>query len=530
MGDDRICPACGATMPEGGPTGGLCPRCLIKQGLASQSPTQTGGHGSGRFVPPDPAELAEKFPQLEILELIGHGGMGAVYKARQPKLDRLVALKILAPDRVRDAAFAERFTREARALARLSHQHIVGIHDFGEAEGLYYFVMEYVDGANVREIMQAGRLSPQEALALVPQICDALQFAHDGGVVHRDIKPENILLDRAGRVKIADFGLAKLLEPGRADGVSLTVSGAVMGTPAYMAPEQIEHPLEVDHRADIYAVGVVFYEMLTGELPLGRFDPPSRKVRMDVRLDEVVLRALAKEPGRRYQLASDVVADLEELGRSETPVDSAAAAAAAVGPSRPGDGQRTTTTAGGPAEPGTRTIHVTRPAGVSWIAAYSLFMGGFLVLATLLVAWGMVAESVGALGLLRSGASAGGAVHVVGPRAVTLHHLTIMSGASFLMVLALWHAIAGFGALRLRNWARFNLIILAVLELPACLLIVLSGILFPSALVSVASVAILIYLFTPAIARIFQLGLGPATLPVAEADAIERAIGTRRWS
>jgi tRNA A-37 threonylcarbamoyl transferase component Bud32/uncharacterized membrane protein (DUF2068 family) len=493
---------------------------LIKQGMASQSPTQTGGHGSGRFVPPDPAELTEKFPQLEILELIGHGGMGAVYKARQPKLDRLVALKILAPDRVRDAAFAERFTREARALARLSHQHIVGIHDFGEAAGLYYFVMEYVDGANVREVMQAGRLSPEEALALVPQICEALQFAHDGGVVHRDIKPENILLDRTGRVKIADFGLAKLLEPGRADGVSLTVSGDVMGTPAYMAPEQIEHPLEVDHRADIYAVGVVFYEMLTGELPLGRFDPPSRKVRMDVRLDEVVLRALAKEPGRRYQLASDVVADLEDLGRIEAPADSVAASAAAAGPSRPGDGR---------AEAGTRTIHVTRPAGVSWLAAYSFFMGGVLLLTTLVVAWGMAAESLGALELMRSDASTSGSVHVVGPRAATLHHLTIMTAASFLVVLAVWHAIAGFGALRLRNWARFNLIVLAVLELPACLLIVLSGILFPSALVSAASVAILVYLFTPAIARIFQLGLGPATLPVAEADALERAIGTRRW-
>jgi serine/threonine protein kinase len=127
--------------------------------------------------------------------------------------------------------------------------------------------------------MRTGHLSAADALGLVPQLCDALQFAHDAGVVHRDIKPENILLDHAGNVKIADFGLAKLIAPNRAEGVSLTNSGAVMGTPAYMAPEQIEHPLAVDHRADIYAVGVVFYELLTGELPLGRFAPPRARWR-----------------------------------------------------------------------------------------------------------------------------------------------------------------------------------------------------------------------------------------------------------
>ena len=143
--------------------------------------------------------------------------MGSVYKARQPRLDRTVALKILAPRLVQDPAFAERFSREARTLAKLSHPHIVAIHDFGEADGFYYFVMEYVDGAALREVMRASRLSAADALGLVPQLCDALQFAHDAGVVHRDIKPENILLDRDGNVKIADFGLAKLIAPGRAD-------------------------------------------------------------------------------------------------------------------------------------------------------------------------------------------------------------------------------------------------------------------------------------------------------------------------
>jgi serine/threonine protein kinase len=175
--------------------------------------------------------------------------------------------------------------------------------------------MEFIDGANLRELTQTGRLSPAEALAIVPQICDALQYAHDQGIVHRDIKPENILIDRQGRVKIADFGLAKLLDDTSAS-VELTRSHMVMGTPRYMSPEQIETPLDVDHRADIYSLGVVFYELLTGELPMGRFAAPSEKVQIDVRLDEVVLRTLEKEPERRYQQASEVKTDMESIART----------------------------------------------------------------------------------------------------------------------------------------------------------------------------------------------------------------------
>jgi tRNA A-37 threonylcarbamoyl transferase component Bud32 len=249
---------------------------------------------------------------LEILELLGQGGMGAVYKARQPKLDRMVAVKILPPEWGKDPAFSERFAREARALARLTHPHIVAVHDFGESDGLFYLVMEYVDGANLRHLLQEGRMKPAEALAVIPQICEALQYAHEEGVVHRDIKPENILLDSKGRVKIADFGLAKLLNRPRA-AFTLTGSQQVMGTLDYMAPEQRLRPQEVDHRADIYSLGVVFYEMLTGELPLGRFEPPSHKVRVDARLDEIVFRALEREPGRRYQRASHVKMDVESL-------------------------------------------------------------------------------------------------------------------------------------------------------------------------------------------------------------------------
>ena len=165
-----------------------------------------------RFVPPKPEELAPLFPQLEILEFIGQGGMGAVYRARQKQLGRMVALKILPPEVAGGAGFAERFAREARALASLSHPNIVTLYEFGQADGLYFFLMELVDGVNLQELLRAGRIAPREALAIVPQICDALQFAHDLGIVHRDIKPGNILLNRRGQVKIADFGIAKMLE------------------------------------------------------------------------------------------------------------------------------------------------------------------------------------------------------------------------------------------------------------------------------------------------------------------------------
>jgi len=301
---------------------GLCPECLIKAGFPTGAETDTGSAMRPGFVPPSLQELAGFFPQLEILELIGKGGMGAVYKVRQRQLNRVAALKILPPGIGGEPAFAERFTREAQALAQLNHPGIVTLYEFGETNGLYYFLMEFVDGVSLRQLLQTSRVSTREALAIVPQICDALQFAHDQGVVHRDIKPENILLDRRGRVKVADFGLAKLVGAGRelqpAGGTTtgspaLTESGRIVGTPNYMAPEQLEHPSEVDHRADIYALGVVFYQMLTGELPGKRIEPPSRKVLIDVRLDEVVLRALERRPGLRYQQVSEVKTDVETI-------------------------------------------------------------------------------------------------------------------------------------------------------------------------------------------------------------------------
>ena len=317
-GGSGVCPKCG-TPKAADAAEGLCPKCLMSVGLG----TQPDAGAEGKAPPPSPESLAAQFPQLEILEVIGQGGMGVVYRAKQRKLDRVVALKILTPGAAKDPAFAERFHREARALARLNHPNILTVYDFGEADGLFYLVMEYVDGADLRHVLQQGRLSPAEALRIVPVVCDALQYAHASGVVHRDIKPGNILLDREGRVKIADFGIAKLAGTSTAD-VTLTQSKQSMGTPHYMAPEQVESPQTVDHRADIYSLGVVFYEMLTGELPLGRFAPPSRRVQVDVRVDEVVLRALEKEPARRYQQAGDVKTEVERI--QNAPVRRAAGA------------------------------------------------------------------------------------------------------------------------------------------------------------------------------------------------------------
>ncbi len=320
MADENTCPHCGKPVP---PTalGGICPECMLKAGLAAQTegPGGTGPHGTKVLHPPPaPAEIAALFPQLEIVECLGRGGMGVVYKARQPRLNRLVALKILAREKEQDTQFAERFTREAQALARLNHPNIVTVYDFGETAGHCYLVMEFVDGLNLRQLLQTGKIPPEQALTIVPKICEALQYAHNEGIVHRDIKPENILLDISGRVKIADFGIAKMMgdEAGRQ---TLTGAKDAVGTPHYMAPEQIEKPHTVDHRADIYSLGVVFYEMLTGELPLGKFAPPSQKVQVDVRLDEVVLHALEKEPSRRYQQVSQVKTDVETIASTSAP-------------------------------------------------------------------------------------------------------------------------------------------------------------------------------------------------------------------
>ncbi len=311
-----LCPRCQSPIQLDA-LGGLCPKCLMQP--AVDQPSVGGQETLSRykaFRAPTPEELNDVIQDLQVYELLGQGGMGAVYLARQIKLDRKVALKILAPSLSADPGFRERFTREARTLAHLQHPNIITIYEIGEVSGelgdYCYLVMELIDGVNMRDALVSGGITPKQALQIVPKICDALQYAHDQGVVHRDIKPENILIGLNHEVKIADFGLAKMLDESHQN-FTLTATQQVLGTRNYMAPEQIEKPLTVDHRADIYSLGVVFYELLTGELPLGRFSLPSEISSVNHDMDELILKTLEKEPKRRYQSASDVRSAVEAI-------------------------------------------------------------------------------------------------------------------------------------------------------------------------------------------------------------------------
>ena len=267
----------------------------------------------------DPAEIEALLPQFEIHDLLGQGGMGAVFRARHKQKRRWVALKVLFPRREGERAFAERFAREARALESLNHANIVALHEFGEVQGRLYLAMEYVDGRTLRDLLRTGQLAPATTFDIVRQLCDALEAAHAQGFVHRDLKPENVLLNNLGNVKLADFGLAKLRS---LDAPARTLTGEMetMGTPHYMAPEQIENPRSVDQRADIFSLGVLFYELLTGELPLGRFLPPSKLSAVDERIDDLILRALDKNPARRQSSAVQFRADLEHILGTPPPV------------------------------------------------------------------------------------------------------------------------------------------------------------------------------------------------------------------
>lgn len=300
------CPSCGTLLDQNTDrlSLGLCPRCLLAESL------QTTQGAPTPLPPPSLEEVATAFPDLEVIELIGKGGMGAVYKARQKSLDRFVALKLLPLSLAADPEFADRFQGEAKALATLNHPNIVTVHDFGKQGDFYFLLMEFVDGPNLRHLIRDQKLSPQEALAIVPPLCDALEFAHQQNIVHRDIKPENLLLDTKGRVKVADFGIARILGQSSPD----LESDKAAGTPAYMAPEQKNSPHTVDTRADIYSLGVVIYEMLTGERPTSDLTPPSGKnATLDVRLDEVVLRALNSNPDLRWQSADALNTQLQTI-------------------------------------------------------------------------------------------------------------------------------------------------------------------------------------------------------------------------
>lgn len=285
------------------------------------------------WQPPAPEELALLMPRYSITRLIGRGGMGAVYQGVQLSLDREVAIKLLPPELGAEPEFEARFKREAMALARLNHPNIVQIHDYGQTSGgHHYIVMEYVDGSDLHQVIRSGGLDVTGALNAVGQICGALDYAHGEGFVHRDIKPANIFINRKGLLKIGDFGLAKLMGAGSSGGNGaehLTRSDVVMGTLHYIAPEQLGGNDAIDHRADIFSLGVMFYEMLTGTVPRGAFRPPSERVgALDVRIDGVVFKAMEEDPDDRYQSAADLGAEVERIrshvatpSPSENPAD-----------------------------------------------------------------------------------------------------------------------------------------------------------------------------------------------------------------
>ncbi len=264
---------------------------------------------------PSVEELQAKLPQYEVLEILGCGGMGAVYKARQKSLKRLVAIKILPLGMADDEfQFVERFQNEAQTMAQMNHPAIVNVYDFGEtADGLLYYVMEFVDGTDVQKMIQAsGRLRSEHALSITAHVCDAIAYAHKRGVIHRDIKPANILIDQEGHIKVADFGLAKMHDPAEISG--LTKTNMAMGTPDYVAPEVLVTGMVADHRADLYAVGVMLYQMLTGEVPRGMFKLPSQKgIGADPRFDEIICKAMEQDREDRYQSATEVRLALDAI-------------------------------------------------------------------------------------------------------------------------------------------------------------------------------------------------------------------------
>jgi serine/threonine protein kinase len=257
---------------------------------------------------------------------LGYGGMGTVYRGTQLSLEREVAIKVLSSQLAGDEQFIRRFRREAATLATLHHPHIVTVYDTGSEAGLHYIVMAYIAGPDglpltLRQVMNNGLLERDFALRVIFQTCAGLQYAHEKGIIHRDIKPENLLLDAEGNVHLADFGIARATS-GLPGALTLTASGAVIGTLRYMAPEQKVNAAHGDARSDLYALGVVLYEMLTGQAPEGRFELPS-EVRKDLnrRIDRIVERALHRAVERRYQTAAEMAQDLSTLTgvRNATP-------------------------------------------------------------------------------------------------------------------------------------------------------------------------------------------------------------------
>src|SRR3954468_1051109 len=280
--------------------------------------------------------------RYEIVQHIARGGMAEVFLARDLLLDRPVAIKVLFPEFAADRSFVERFRREARSAANLNHPNIVSIYDWGEEEGTYFIVMEYVEGRPLRQVIREdGPIPPQRAAEIGADIAAALSFAHKNNVIHRDVKPGNVLISPNGQVKVTDFGIARAA--GNAQ-EALTQTGAVMGTATYFSPEQAQGR-PIDFRSDVYALGIVLYEMVVGRPPFYNENPVAvayqhvrerpvpprqRNPKIPVAFESVVLKALAKNPGNRYSSAEELRADLLRFRAGRKVMAQPVAVAAAV--------------------------------------------------------------------------------------------------------------------------------------------------------------------------------------------------------
>ena len=290
----------------------------------NESPSPTS------FVAPEPSELTSLFPGYEIHDLIATGGMGAVYRAVQISLDRTVAIKILPKEFSADAEFRAGFEAEAKAMARLNHPNLIAVYDFGSVNGMLFIVMEFVPGKSIFHSAYGQAIDPGEVVRLISSICGGLSHAHENGILHRDIKPSNILLTTNAEPKIGDFGLARSIDRKSQEGEE------IFGTPGYNAPEVIDAPHTVDHRADIFSMGVLLHELLTGKLPTDDPRPASVICGCDRRFDAIVRRATNPDSTARYSSAAEVGAELQIItAPSLTGPMAKAPGAAITGPVRP---------------------------------------------------------------------------------------------------------------------------------------------------------------------------------------------------